>query len=84
MQDKHAQDFDLQVRSMLADAGAKPSRRVWKGISARLDAASAPAARSASWGWVRWAGMSLAAAALAAVLFLTRTQAPSIPTIIIP
>ncbi len=71
-------DFDAQLRSMLADAEVKPSRRVWKGVSARLDADAAPVA--SPWGWVKWAGMSLAAAAaIAAGLFFTGTR-HSIPT----
>ncbi|MCR4824483.1 MAG: outer membrane beta-barrel protein [Bacteroidales bacterium] len=77
MQDKHTQDFDLQMRSMLADAEIKPSRRVWKAVSARLDAAEASAAPV--WGWMRWAGASLAVAAVAATLFFTGTR-HSIPT----
>ena len=43
-------DFDAQLRSMLADAEVKAPRRVWKGVSARLDADAAPVARP--WGWV--------------------------------
>ena len=77
MQDNHSNDFDFLVKSMLADAEIKPSRRVWKGVSARLNTEKAPAAPA--WGWVRWAAMGLAAAAVAAVLFLPdRTH--SIPT----
>ncbi len=73
-------EFDRQLRSMLADAEVKPSRRVWKGVSARLDADVAPVA--SSWGWVKWAGMSLAAAAvIAAGVFFSGTRT-SIPTII--
>lgn len=73
-------DFDRQLRSMLADAEVKPSRRVWKGVSARLDADAAPVA--SSWGWLKWAGMSLAAAAvIAAGVFFSGTRT-SIPTII--
>ena len=79
MQDNHSKDFDLQLRSMLEDAAVKPSRRVWKGISARLDPAPSPAA--GAWGWMKWAGVSLAAAAaLAAGIFFSGTQT-SIPTI---
>ena len=80
MQDTQFQDFDHQIRSMLADAEAKPSRRVWKGVSARLDA-TAPAV--APRGWVRWAGLSLAAvaAAVAIGVFFHSTRT-SIPTII--
>ena len=44
MQDTGFEKFDLEMRSMLADAEVKPSRRVWKGVSARLDADAAPAA----------------------------------------
>lgn len=77
MQDKHSNDFDLQVRSMLAGAGVKPPRRVWKGVSSRLDAAAA--ASAPAWGWMKWAGMSLAAAAVAALVFFTGTHDP-IPT----
>ena len=80
MQDKQSNEFDLQLRSMLADAEVKPSRRVWKGVSARLDAGSAPAA--SPWAWMRWAGLSLAAAAaVAAGVFFSGTRT-SIPTII--
>ena len=78
MQDDHSRDFDLQLRSMLEDATVKPSRRVWKGVSSRLDADSVPAA--SPWGWMKWAGMSLAAAAVvAAALFFNGTR-HSIPT----
>ena len=81
MQDKHMDDFDLQVRSMLADAAEKPSRRVWKAVSARLDADAAPAAPV--WGWVKWAGLGLATAvaALALGIFLPGTKSTTIPTI---
>jgi len=78
MQDNHSRDFDAQLRSMLEDAEVKAPRRVWKGISARLDADAAPVA--SPWGWMKWAGMSLAAAAaIAAGLFFTGTR-HSIPT----
>ena len=80
MQDKQYQDFDQQIRSMLADAEAKPSRRVWKAVSARLDTPAAPAV--SPWGWMRWAGLSLAAAAaVAAGVFFIHPRT-SIPTII--
>ena len=78
MQDKHSEDFDLQVRSMLADAGIKAPRRVWKAVSSRLDAAEAASA-TPTWGWMKWAGMAFAAAAVAAALFFTGTH-NSIPT----
>lgn len=79
MQDKQSNEFDLQVRSMLEDAGVRPPRRVWRGISARLDDAAAAAA--GSWSWMKWAGMGLAAACLAAAVFFSGTD-HSIPTII--
>lgn len=77
-------DKDLLIRSMLADAEVRPSRRVWKGVSARLDAETAGAAAvsnasGAFFGsWMKWAGASLAlsAAAVAAVLFLNPAAAP--------
>ena len=80
MQETQYQEFDQQIRSMLADAEAKPSRRVWKGVSARLGASAAPAA--APWGWMRWAGLSLAAVAAIAVGVFFSTTRTSIPTII--
>lgn len=80
MQDENSKNFDLQLRSMLTDAEVKPSRRVWKGVSARLDAGSVPAA--SPWAWMKWAGLSLAAAAaVAAGVFFSGTRT-SIPTII--
>lgn len=78
MQDTEFKELDRQLRSMLADAEVKPSRRVWKGVSARLDADAAPVANP--WGWMKWAGMSLAAAAVvAACVFFSGTRT-SIPT----
>ena len=79
MPDTGFEKFDLEMRSMLADAEVKPSHRVWKGVSARLDADAAPVANP--WGWLKWAGMSLAAAAAVAagVFFFSGTRT-SIPT----
>ena len=79
MQDTEFEKFDLEMRSMLADAEVKPSRRVWKGVSARLDADAAPVANP--WGWMKWAGVSLAAVAVAVacVVFFSGTRT-SIPT----
>lgn len=79
MQDKRSDEFDLRLRSMLEDAEVRPPRRVWRGISARIDAAAAPAAGFR--GWMAWAGMGLAAAAIAAGVFFSGTKS-SIPTII--
>ena len=79
MQDKRSDEFDLRLRSMLEDAEARPPRRVWRSISARLDAAAAPATAP---GGLRWAGLSFAAAAaVAAGIFFSGTR-NSIPTII--
>ena len=78
MPDTGFEKFDLEMRSLLADAALKPSHRVWKGVSARLDADAAPVANP--WGWLKWAGMSLAAAAaVAAGVFFSGTRT-SIPT----
>lgn len=78
MQDTEFKEFDQLLRSRLADAEVKPSRRVWKGVSARLAADAAPVA--SPWGWMKWAGMSLAAAAaIAAGIFFSGTRT-SIPT----
>ena len=78
MQDTEFKEFDQLLRSRLADAEVKPSRRVWKGVSARLAADAEPVA--SPWGWMKWAGMSLAAAAaIAAGIFFSGTRT-SIPT----
>ena len=66
--------FDLELKSMLEDASVTPSRRVWKGIDARLGGASAPAAA-----WWKWAGAGLAlagACALAVSLIFRGTSSP--------
>ena len=79
-------DFDLRMRSLLEDAEVKPSRRVWKAVSARLDAAGAPAVPATAWGWMKWAGAGLAfAAVLATGIFFAGTgdktqQVNPIPT----
>ena len=44
MQDTEFKEFDQLLRSRLADAEVKPSRRVWKGVSARLAADAEPVA----------------------------------------
>jgi len=81
MQDNHFQEFDREIRSRLADAGIKPSRRVWKGVAARLDAAAAPVAPAARpWGWMRWAGLSLAGAAAIALGIFFSTSKTTIPS----
>ena len=79
MQDNRFDDFDLQVRSIFEDAAETPPRRVWKGVSARLDTAAASAAHP--WAWMKWAGVALAAAAAIALgVFLPGTKNTSIPT----
>ena len=79
MQDTEFNEFDRQLRSVLADAEVKPSRRVWKGVSARLAGDAAPVASPLA--WLKWAGVSLAAAAaIAAGVFFSSTRT-SIPTI---
>lgn len=60
MQMKDTEKFDLEIRSLLQDAEVKPSRRVWKAVSSRLQEQEA-----ASRAWMRWAG--LCAAAFAAI-----------------
>ena len=57
MQNDSSKDFDLIVRSKLEDAGIKPSRRVWRAVSSRLDAAEAASAAPAV--WYRWAAPPL-------------------------
>jgi len=61
MLEENRNSFDDLVRSMLEDAEEKAPRRVWRGVSARLDAAAA---------WWKWAAAGLVAAcALAGGLF---------------
>lgn len=71
MQDKY-NDFDLQIRSMLEDAEVKPSRRAWRGISSRLDAAAATGTAAYA-AWAKWAGAALACAAVAVGVFFLGT-----------
>lgn len=71
MPDKENNNFDLQLRSLLEDAEVKPSRRVWKAVSARLDEDAAVKAAPLFPAWVKWAGAGLAfAAALVMGIFL--------------
>lgn len=65
-------DFDLQIRSMLEDAEVKPSRRVWKEVSSRLDTSTAT--ETPYLGWYRWAGAALATAAVALGVFFVGTR----------
>ena len=69
MQKDNYQDFDREIRSILEDAEIKPSRGVWESVAERIDTED----KVPVWGWMRWAGVSLAAVAgLAAVLFIGR------------
>ena len=67
MQMQNTEDFDLQIRSMLEDAEVKPSRRVWKAVSSRLQAERGTFFPV----WARWAGAGLAACAAALGIMLT-------------
>lgn len=62
MQNTDLNEFDSQVRSLLSDVQVSPSRRVWKGIEAQLDAASGSAGveTGGSRVWYRWAGAAVA------------------------
>lgn len=80
MRNEDFNELDQLFRSTLEDAEVKAPRGAWKAISARLAPAAAPSATS--FGWMKWAGASLAlAAALAAGLFFTGTigRKPSVP-----
>lgn len=58
---------------MLEDAEMKPSPRVWKAVSSRLDSAAAAAAGSSAI-WARWAGAALAFAAVCVGVFFAATS----------
>ena len=74
MQDNNINDFDLELRSALQDAQIKPGRRVWRGVSASLDAFSRASAVPQREGNFRWApALALAFACLAAALVLFGT-----------
>ncbi len=76
MQDNN-QDFDLQLRSMLEDAGVRPPRGTWKIISRRLDAATDTSARM--FRALRWAGTAIAFAAVALGVFLIIPESSETP-----
>ncbi|MBQ1936915.1 MAG: hypothetical protein II355_04040, partial [Bacteroidales bacterium] len=68
MQDRF-DSFDQQIRSMMQDVEVKPSRHVWKAVSARI---AAPKAIWGGWNTVKWAGAGLAfAAAIALGVFFS-------------
>ncbi len=57
MLERNSNSFDDRVRSLLEDAEVKAPRRVWRGVSASLDAAAA---------WWKWAAAGLVAASVLA------------------
>lgn len=69
MNDSH-ENFDLRMREMMEGAEIKAPRSAWRAVSSSLDAAQA--ATTAMW-W-RWPAMALAAAAVAAGIFLAGTS----------
>ena len=82
MQENKYDEFDLQIRSLMEDAGESVPSGVWESVSARLDAigAAAPAASAGASGvrsrrgWY-WAAAPLAAAAAVALgIFFTGTS----------
>lgn len=69
--------FDLEIRSLLKDAEVEAPAGVWEAVSSRLGNGTRAAAwKMPFWGW---AGMSLAAAALAAGIFLAGTRDSVLP-----
>ena len=69
-------DLDLLFKEGLADATVKAPRGAWKAVSARLDAAAPAAAAAPKRSWLLWGApaFALAAAALAVVLFVGKTE----------
>ena len=69
-------DLDLLFKEGLADATVKAPRGAWKAVSARLDAAAPAAAAAPSRSWLLWGApaFAFAAAALAVVLFVGKTE----------
>ncbi len=63
-------DFDLRMRSMLEGAEARPSRRVWKGISSRLDSTAATRRLSRERTRLAWASLAFAAALGLGIFFV--------------
>ncbi|MBP5537625.1 MAG: outer membrane beta-barrel protein [Bacteroidales bacterium] len=74
MQKKSNTDFDSIIKSMMENAQETPPAGLWQGIESRL-----PQPGKAPAPWWRWAvpAMALAAASLAAVLFINK---PSVTT----
>lgn len=59
---------DNKIKSMLENVEVPAPRRVWRNVSAQLDAAAAPA--EAGREWMKWAGMAVAFAALVIGVFV--------------
>lgn len=82
MQEEDFNIFDREIRSMLADAEVKPSGRVWRGIASRLDASTRPAPPHPALYYWKWAGASLAmAAVVAAGIFFIGTRRDDIEVV---
>ena len=69
-------DLDLLFKEGLEDAAVKAPRGVWEAVSARLDAAAPAAAAAPKRSWLLWGApaFAFAAAALAVVLVVGRTD----------
>ena len=69
-------DLDLLFKEGLEDAAVKAPRGVWEAVSARLDAAAPAAAAAPKRSWLLWGApaFAFAAAALAVVLFVGKTD----------
>ena len=69
-------DLDLLFKEGLEDAAVKAPRGVWDAVSARLDAAAPAAAAAPKRSWLLWGApaFAFAAAALAVVLFVGKTD----------
>ena len=72
MQKKSNKDFDSIIKSMMENAQETPPAGIWESIESRL-----PQPRKAPAAWWRWAApaMALAAASIAAVLFINKPSA---------
>ena len=71
MRKNYLDEFDREVRTLMEAAELEPSRDVWEGISARLDAGTAESAAAGSRPvWYRWAAPALAFACVAVGAFL--------------
>lgn len=62
MRNKADNKFDLEIRSLLADAEEEVPQHVWDAVSSRIESSRRPVA------WMRWAVGAVAAAAVAAAV----------------